>query len=455
MIDLLTFGVILLSFATIGLWHAKRVLSEKAYLLANRTTGLFALTATLVMTEFNTSTLIAFSSMGYLVGLWALTLPAVFLFGLTFYSLVVAKKWKEFNGISVAQFFTKRYGLFVGRLASISLLTAMVGFSAVYVKSLTTLFALLFPNIPFVILSIILVATILFICLRGGLVAVIQTDMLSFILIALLLPIMAYYSWYQLDQTPMLTSLSAPDAALTLPPSFIIAITFITMFTYILAPWYGQKIFAAKNEKVAKTAVLLAAVIVFILYGCAVFATATLRADELTLSSPEFALPHLIQNKLPLGWKGLGYGIFFMAAATTLSGVWSAMTSMIVGDFSKLREKEGFLRCAWITVVFACVSLILSNTLVDHIFHKLILANIPILALSFALLCGFYWKGASTGGAVLSIITGIVWGVGVYLFYGEEGGYQWYWAIYGIPLIFSTGIMGSLIFPQRIPVLSC
>ncbi|MBT5540774.1 MAG: hypothetical protein HOK20_04190, partial [Alphaproteobacteria bacterium] len=59
----------------IGALQLKKVTSENQYLLAGRQTGLFALIATLVMTEFNTTTLIAFSGAGIGAGWWGLALP--------------------------------------------------------------------------------------------------------------------------------------------------------------------------------------------------------------------------------------------------------------------------------------------------------------------------------------------------------------------------------------------
>lgn len=61
------------------------------------------------MTELNTSTLIGFSSLGYVYGFSAISLGLVFLLGLFFYAITVAKKWKEFDAISVTQFFQYRY----------------------------------------------------------------------------------------------------------------------------------------------------------------------------------------------------------------------------------------------------------------------------------------------------------------------------------------------------------
>ncbi len=101
------------------------------------------------------------------------------------------------------------------------------------------------------------------------------------------------------------------------------------------------------------------------------------------------------------------------------------------------------------TIAVAVLSWLGANLLVDDILNRLILANIPIAALSFSLLAGFYWPRANAVGAWISIAVGVSWGVGCYLYFGEAGGYTWYWAIYGIPLIFGSGVLGSLLSARR------
>ena len=86
------------------------------------------------MTELNTSTLVGFASLGYIYGFSAGLLAFVFLIGLLFYAISVAKKWKQFDGISVTTYFEKRYNPFIGYLTAIILLVAMIGFSANYIK---------------------------------------------------------------------------------------------------------------------------------------------------------------------------------------------------------------------------------------------------------------------------------------------------------------------------------
>ncbi len=69
------------------------------YYAVGKSLGIFALTETLVMTELNISTLIAFLSLGYLYGFSALSLGMIFLISLLFYSFAAAKKWKNFDVI--------------------------------------------------------------------------------------------------------------------------------------------------------------------------------------------------------------------------------------------------------------------------------------------------------------------------------------------------------------------
>lgn len=446
MIDTISFFSLLFLLILGGTLKNKNVNSQESYLFAKRNCSTWPLTCTLVMTELNTSTLIAFAGIGYLVGARALLLPLVFLIGLLFYALTVAKKWKELNASSVVELFRQRYGNTLAQIASLSLIASMLGFTATYVKSMTLIFSPIFPGVSFWLLSGGLILATLAMTLRGGLMAIIRTDVYSFLLMCLILPLILYYSWKAAPSQTLLVE----NAEALLPTRFVISLVILTMFTYILAPWYGQKIFSARSKKVAFTAVFLAAILVFVFYGIGVIATCFLKSQNGTLSSVDLAIPTIINNLLPQGFKGMAYATLFAISATTLAGVWSAMSSMVIADFWKNKVGAGFQRGLVLTLFFAAGSYFLGNLLVDHILDKLILANIPVTALSFSLLAGFYWKKASPFGALLSILTGLSWGTGCYFYWGEEGLYTWYWAVYGIPLIFGMGVLGSLLVPHRL-----
>lgn len=425
-------------------WYSSRrlVLNESAYLLANREVGLFGLTATLVMTELNTSTLTAFASFGYLCGLWALALPCIFLFALSFYAFVVAKKWRGIGGLSVAELFTRHYGSAVGKMASAMLLSAMAAFTANYIKSLTLIFSSLAPRIPHVYLSTMLVILTLAVTSRRGLLSVVHTNIASLCSVCCILPLVAYYSW---GEGPPPVHLDM-DMKL-LPPTYVLSLILLCMFTYISAPWYGQKIFAARTKQIAFWASVLSTLFVVAFYSICIVIAACMKKTGVVLASPDLTLPYLISNLPPLV-RGVGYAVLFAITATTLSSVWNAMAGMVIGDFLGGTLAKDCRRSMGLTIAFASISLLLANIFIDAIFAKLILANIPILSLSFALLAAFYWPPTSRSAAVASISVGLAWGLFTYFYFGEAGGYITYWVMGGIPLIFGTGIAVSLARPK-------
>jgi SSS family solute:Na+ symporter len=451
-LDVLGFGAVLAILVFVG---RRGAVSADAYLVANRSIGLWPLVATLVMTEFNTSTLIAFSAAGYRAGPMAIALPFVFLVGLLFYMLTVARAWKRFDRLSVAELFTQRYDASMGKLASGLLLVAMTGFSATYVKSLSLIFAPLFPSVSAWTLSGLLTLIVLAVVVRGGLPSIVRSDMVGFGLTVLLLPALLIIGW-KLMPPGALAQVFPPEqrtfnpvaqwTSAALPFRFVSTLIVLTCFTYIAAPWYGQKIFAARNERTAFLAVGISAVCIFVLYGAMVIGAALYRASAPPLDNAETVVPAMINQWLPSGLKGVGIAMLFTAALTTLAGVWSAMAAMLNADFRLASSVRG-QRVTMAALAVLCW--LGANLLVDDVLNRLILANIPVAALAFALLAGFHWPRATTAGAWASAVVGVAWGVGCFVVVGEAGGYTWPWAMYGLPLIFGTGIVVSLLTAPR------
>jgi Na+/proline symporter len=451
-LDLAGFLLLLGAIAFVG-W--RRTDSASAYLVASRDLGLVPLVATLVMTEFNTSTLLAFAAAGYSAGPMAIALPAVFLFGLTFYTLTVARPWKRFDRLSVAELFTVRYSRALGRTASVLLLLAMTGFTATYVKSLTLLFVPFAPaGLPVPALSALLALVVLVAILPGGLVSIVRADLVGFGATLLLFPALLAIGWsrahsglpsvFPADQLVLAPVAQWSHPALSM--RFVSTLVVLTCFTYIAAPWYGQKIFAARDTRTAFRAVGISAVLVFALYGAVVLAAAHLRVEQPTLADAQLAVPVMVGAWLPAGVRGMGFAVLFGAALTTLAGVWSAMAAMVAADLAGARAATvGAQRT--LLLLFAVMSWLGATFLVDDILDRLILANIPVAALAFALLAGFHWPRATTAGAWASVVVGVAWGLGCFLVVGEAGGYTWPWAMYGIPLILATGVVVSLLTP--------
>ncbi len=425
--------------------------SVSNYFFNSQKTTLFPLVATLVMTEFNPATLLAFSGVAYYVGLYALLLPLVFLIGLLFYTFAVAKAWRELGETSVAGLFTKKYGSFLGKSASILLILAMGGFSSAYVKSLILLLKPIFPETSAFLLGGLIVFIFFLWTVKDGLISIIRFDLGSFLICLVMLPFLVYISLQQLDVP--LSSFTIPENATEiLPPSFIGSLVLLTMLTYIASPWYGQKIFSAIDSKTAHQAVGMSSVLVFLLYSFPIVAVAALRQKNIQLGAGEEGIPYLLNNVLSPFPKGLLFATILAIGGTTLTGLWSTQASMVKADFP---EKPGMFSNSvfglrLIVFFFAIASYIGGITLQESVLSRLILANIPIFALSFALLAGFFWDKVTKIGAYVSIVLGLSWGLFCFFHFGEAGNYTYFWAFYGLPIVFLSGIIGSLLSQKRV-----
>ncbi|MBK2027930.1 sodium:solute symporter [Allofrancisella guangzhouensis] len=409
------------------------------YFTAGKTVGFFALTATLVMTELNTSTLIGFSSLGYLYGFSAASLGLVFLLGLFFYAITVAKKWKNFDAISVTEFFQYRYNKSFGIFAAFCLWVAMLGFGANFIHSITVCLEIIFPTYPkalvtFVACNIMFVATI-----SSGLRSIIQIDKISFVLCIILFVFLGIH-FYSSHQPSTITN----NLQHKLPLSFALSLAILTCFTYILSPWYGQKVFSAKTPKIAFYSMLTTAILVSLFYLIAILTTANFT-QQLNLNNSDLALAHIIATELPLSIEIGFYVILFLIATTTIAALWNTMASVIFvhSSYNKATNSNRL-----IVLGIAILSYFIAVFSINQILDKMLLFNIPIAALSFSLLYGFYGKKRNLIGAILSTTVGTVVATILYLFLDQES-FVFYWAFLCVPLIFIVGFLCSFIKPHQ------
>ncbi|MEY8715462.1 sodium:solute symporter [Francisella philomiragia] len=407
--------------------------NSENYYTAGKSLGLFALTATLVMTELNISTLIGFSSLGYLYGFSALSLGIVFLVGLLFYSFSVAKKWKNFDAISVSEFFSQRYNPVFGLVVALCLLTAMAGFGANFIYSTTIYLQEIFPAYNHWLISGVACSLMLLFTIRDGLLVIVKIDKLSFLL-SIVLFIYLGYSAYNADASALgyINNAQIP----TLPVSFSISLAILTAFTYILSPWYGQKIFAAKSKKVAFYAVLITSFIVSLIYLIAVYTTAK-YAGVISSTNPDEAFVYIVRNLFSKPMLVIFYLMMFMIALTTIAALWNTMASMCSVHFQDNKSEHKNIITVMIIAIF---SYILANTFIDQVLDKMLLFNIPIAALAFSLLYGFYGSKANLLGAILSTVIGVISALCCYLIFNQDD-FVFYWASVCIPLSFMIGYL--------------
>lgn len=430
----------------LGVFASRGVDTDEEWLVAGRALGFPVLLGTLVMTELNTATLLAFSGPGYAVGLWALTLPAVFLFGLLVYTLTVARRWQRLGATSVAELFGQRYGPGLQRLASASLMLAMLGFVATYLRSAGWIIGPLVHDVWGAPVSDwwttgLLTLGVLGLTLGGGLVSVAATDFAAFCITLAVLPALAAWSWIQAGGSTgvALAFADVPSGPTLMPPAFVASLMALTALTYIASPWYGQRMFAADSEQTAVRAVGVSAVLVFFLYGCAVITAVAVRARFPALDNPELAVPTALAAWAPIGLRGLGYAVLISVAATTVSSMWNTWVAMATTDLERSRR---------LTVLLALFSWLLANLTLDRVLDQMILANVPIAALAPGLVGGLFWRRASSAGAWAGWLVGVLGAITVYGLFGDEGMYTWWWAFVVVPVSFVAAAVLSWVRPD-------
>ncbi len=443
-LDFLVIFLVLTILFLVGNHTANKTNNQAAYLVANRNIGLFPLMATLIMTEFNATTFVSHAAAGYSTGLRALVLPGILFICLTFYAITVSKKWKEYNGESIAQFFALRYSKSLGIFSAFCFSFAMMGLTATYIKSFTILAQGLFPQCNPWKISALLVSLVALISIKGGLKAIVRIDICSFIGLLIFLPIMAYYSFtYEFHSVhPSSQNWQMPHQILS--GEFLAAFILFACLSYLAAPWYGQKVLAAKSPQTSFKAALLAAFFVFLMYGTGVVCSKFLFDKGIILVDSQHALGFILANVLPHGVQGFGLAIIISISVTTIASAWNVMTALIIGNFRQ-SKLEGVKLDKLLTLFIGVLSFLITNILIDDVFSKMILVSIPLVSFSFSILGGFYWKQANYCGALTSILVGTCSGIATYLHYGDAGNWLYHWMTIGIPLIFITGIIFSYI----------
>ncbi|QQK76658.1 sodium:solute symporter family protein [Salicibibacter cibarius] len=405
----------------------RRIQEYKDFNLAGRNTGLFRLVATLSAAEFNTATLIGGAGVAYaygLVGLWytALIFIPVFLI----YALAVAKKYRRLGIKTIAEFFDAR---FKGRLGEatrgiVTLVTASYTWiaPATYIAGITVIGNILLGINPLLMAFGITIFCIM-ISIAGGFLTAIWSDVVAYIMILIGVPIIFLLGWNVAGGFEALNQVYEPKF-LSLDPvwdiedyHFGIVITWgITVAaSYIGSPWYGQRIFSAKDEQTARLGMLINTFSITGLYALIVFATMFSRVALPSIDNPEEALPSLIATYAPPIIQGILLITLLLVGMSTIVAMMNSAVSITVNDIVqrylfKNKDEKFYINISRLCfLLVGAVTIVFSLLFIGNILLALIYISAFLVQLSFPILAGFYWKKYNTIAAMSSLISGIVY----------------------------------------------
>ncbi len=200
----------------------------------------------------------------------------------------------------------------------------------------------------------------------------------------------------------------------------------------ILGVWYWctdqfivQRVLSADGIDDARRGSLFAGYLkllplfLFVLPG--VVAAALVRTGRLELARPDHALPEMIRTLLPVGVRGLVVAGFLAALMSSLSAVFNSCSTLVTLDvYHKLHPGASERRLVWVgkltTLVLVGFSLLwipfmkyISDQLYVYLQSVQAYISPPIAAV---FLLGIAWKRVNGKGAMASLLTGFVLGMG-------------------------------------------
>ena len=428
---LLSFIVIyLLISIAIGLYAARRVHNTADYAVAGRNLPLAVVIATTFATWFGSETVLGVSAKFVQNGIGSVVEDP---FGasmcLVFVGLFFAYKLYQRNLITIGDYYRQRFGRGVEVFCSLVIMVSYLGWVAAQITALGLVFNLITQGAVSTAQGMVIGTLIVLIyTLYGGMWSVAMTDFVQMIVIALGLIVIAWYAAGLAGGADKVLDYAVKNGKLQFFPTggvkewlFFSA----AAMTMMLGSIPQQDVFArVMSSKDAKTAVrgpviggilyfLFALIPMFVVMAAVIImpeATTTLLKDD-----PQKVLPTLVMQKMPLLLQIAFFGALLSAIMSTASATLLAPSTTFVENILR-NIKPGMSDAATLkamrisVVVFTAAVLTYAINMQGTPIYDLVSGayQITLVGAFVPLVFGLYWYRATTQGAVLSIVLGIV-----------------------------------------------
>jgi solute:Na+ symporter, SSS family len=428
---LLSFIIVyLLISIAVGLYAAKQVRNTADYAVAGRNLPLAVVIATTFATWFGSETVLGVPAKFVQNGIGAVVEDP---FGasmcLVLVGLFFAYKLYRRNLITIGDYYRQRFGKSVEVVCSLVIMVSYLGWVAAQITALGLVFNLITQGAVSTAQGMVIGTIIVLIyTLYGGMWSVAMTDFIQMIVIAVGLMVIAWYAAGLAGGADKVLDYAIKNNKLQFFPTggakewlFFSA----AAMTMMLGSIPQQDVFArVMSSKDAKTAVrgpviggilyfLFALIPMFVVMAAVMImpeATATLLKDD-----PQKVLPNLVMEKMPLLLQIAFFGALLSAIMSTASATLLAPSTTFVENILR-NIKPGMSDAATLkamrvsVVVFTAVVLTYAITMQGKPIYDLVSGayQITLVGAFVPLVFGLYWHRATTQGAVLSIVLGIV-----------------------------------------------
>lgn len=401
-LDLFVVLIYAAGMLVLGYYGMRRAKTHEDYLVAGRNLGPSLYMGTMAATVLGGASTVGTVRLGYVHGISGFWLYAALGAGIIALNLFLAKPLLKLKIFTVTQVLEKRYNPMARQASAVIMLAYALMIGVTSILAIGTVLQVLF-GLPFWVSVLLGGGVVVVYSTIGGMWSLTLTDIVQFViktvgLMFILLPICLYRvgGWDEL-----VAKLPASNFSFT-------EIGWDTIITYFMIYFFGiligqdiwQRVFTARDEKVAKYAGTFAG-FYCILYGlaCALIGMAAhvLIPD---LANVNNAFAAIVKASLPDGIRGLVIAAALAAMMSTASaGLLAASTVLTEDLLPRLRGGKQ------------------SSLSINRLFTMLTGIAVLGIALAYNLLVGgmlipligaIFWKRATTSGAITSMTLGFV-----------------------------------------------
>ena len=412
----------------LGLFAATKVHNASDYITAGRHLPLYVVFATVFATWFGAETVLGISGTFLKEGLGGLVSDP---FGaslcLILVGLFFARPLYRMNLLTIGDYYRKRFNRPIEIVTSICIALSYLGWVSAQVTALGLVFNVLSQGAVSQVQGMVIGAGIVLVyTLFGGMWSVAVTTFVQMIIIVLGLCYIAWYVSGLAGGVGVVVRHAADHGKFAFWPGFsapeILAFVaaWITLgFGSIPQQDVFQRVNSSRDENTAVRGTVLGGVAYFLFAMVPLFLAyaATLidpkMVTELMGKDSQLILPSLIVNHLPFYAQIIFYGALLSVIMSTASGTLLAPSVTIAenvlrGMFRELNDR----RFLWMTRgVVVCFALLVTGYSIfnDSSIQKMVenAYKVTLVAAFVPLVCGLYWKRATTQGAALAIVAGL------------------------------------------------
>jgi SSS family solute:Na+ symporter len=455
--SIIDYLVVVLYFAVMvgaGYWGLRRARSAEDYLVAGRRLGPAMYMGTLSAVVLGGASTIGGVSLGYQYGISGMWLVFMLGLGIIALGLLLSTRLSRLGVYTVAEMLEVRYerssrligGIVMAAYDLMVAVTATIAIGSVFnvILGLSPSLAIILAGGIVVLYSVV-----------GGMWSITLTDILQFV-------IMTVGIFFVLLPLAISRAGGFSGMRAELPTSYfdLTAIGGQTIFTYFLLFFFGimigqdiwQRVFTARSARIARWGGIAAGVYC-LLYGVAgalIGTAARVLLPNLQVADNAFA--EVTKLALPVGLTGLVLAAALAAVMSTASATLLASSTILANDvyarFVARGEHDRVGISRLFTLIVGVVVLVISLLVKDVVGALTVAYDLLVGAVFVPVVGAFFWRRATSAGALASMVVGSVVVVALMFVFGLLANEP---IIYGFLASLGTFVAVSLLTPRPSP----